>query len=676
MGIEKANAIIQIVGKKRENAKQVTIRDRADGSSGSSSTSTKVREKIRVQKAEPKTCTDENYVPLKLLNIISESDEGPISIEENLRTDQTPKTLKIIQRPYLKTCTSFRYELAQVEGKNTAVLSVINDFDFESVLLDKTININGKDTVFDQEKLKGMSTNDKYEACLIASGILKPNSSGAYELTFPEDDSHYAKSAESFEVAFDAQQSMKIVFGSPIFLGSRYGSDHGWVSNKGIGMDCLKLENVDDAGGYLYTEADVETAKYIDICERGNHVEIRQALKSLGNAPELRKIMEKALEKELINMAEENYKKLQELGSLIKKASDEDELRQYVDEYLDKLLEIKKYVLNPSIEKLQNLLKKRKRAKSDKEREKIDEQIYKLNQQIAYYAKNERKFLTSGLLDKLLENGFSEAAIDIAEFKLKSLHFGNVYAELGRKARKGRGQRISVEKANREIENSLRNYTKRAEEAERIYLAKQGEARFTPEIGSRIEKVIAARDRRWNNDITNIQENLQSCSPTQWGYMKSPARCNNAMRNQSTWLRQAYSRRGRYNQIISRDRQRYDMFSSYEAEGARRRVAELGDEGDNFGGGDFLGSYGANGFYPISSDLNQSPFYDPSSMVGGQPGYGPSVPSFQQPGYMGTMMNGPNPYGSPQQMGGPQYSNPGYMSNQQPMFMQDPYGPR
>lgn len=668
-----SHSLITIVSEKRMSSRPIEVEVRGGDKAVQSSRSGVVG-KSKVKSSGGKSCPDLNYIPLKLLSVISEAEGDPIVIEDNIKTSDSQKKIKITHRPHLKTCTKFKYELVQSEGVNTSAVSVLNEFDFDEFLKDQEITISGKVMSFNSSQLQKMTVNDKYEACLILKGVLKENKEGKFELKWPESDLEYSQSVETFEVSFDGQKTMKVLYGSPGFLGTKYGSQHRWVSGSGLGIDCFKLEDLSEPGVNLYSEADIETSKYLDICERGDHVQIREALKSVGNAPDLRKVLEGALSRELEKMLEDHYTQLQDLGSQIIKAKDEESVASLVKDYSQKLSEVKKYIIAPSIAKLEDLYKKRASEINVDKRESLDQEILELNNIIGTFAKMEGKFKTGKVLDKLLVFGMRGEAEEIAEFQLKSKNYGRVYLESGRGVAKGRDPKIAPEKASKNVERGMFVFSARAKESEKAFNAKQGNATYSQDVGATIRRVTAMRENQFQNDMHKINKNMESCQAMPpLGFMKNPSRCQYAMRNKDHWFKEAYQRRGSYNRMIKSQTDRYERFNAWEQEGQRKRVQESGamDEGGMFfgAGNDSLGTYGMD---YMSSFNNSSYSTDPESMFsmagpGGVPGmpgpYGQQMYN-QNPfagGFSGGMngMNGmmPNAYGQPP-MFGPGQQNP------------------
>ncbi|MBI2521390.1 MAG: hypothetical protein HYV97_13300 [Bdellovibrio sp.] len=578
-------------------------------------------------------CKDEDYVPLKLINLLSQGNTG-IEIEKSIipqANGERPKLRVRAKIPAILSSCIKKLDLEMRTIGNNVVMSYRNNVaDLRTEMsreIGKTYkDLDGVDVTITSEYLAGLSPYQLYESCLVFKGVLKKTTTGQTTLDRTSPGASYASYSVEKDISFDPEQPVKVLYATTNGHANSYGPLHGFdmVSNSPNG--CMKLEELGQDSVYAYTREEARRFRLFEVCRGHDYSAIRATLSSLGNAPELRAIMERALEREGQQEAEKKYRELEELARTITSSTDEESIRDAGGKYLQVLRRIDDLVMKPAIEELKTLLTRRREV-GEEERKVIDKRIKELNDKIGFYSRSSSRFKIGTVIDKLLEFGVKDEAIGIAELKLKSDIYSRVYLD---NRASGRGERLSFTQAESLLQSELKRFETRAVEAERMYLAKTGQRTYTREIGYRIESTRRARDRVWQEDMGRIQNNLQACQRTAFGFMQNPARCNYAQRNMALWQRQAMSRRERFNRNLGAEMGRYERYNSYEIEAQRRLASERTGPGYVSDG---LGSYGM--FEDYSG-------YDPSSMYSMGAGMG-TMGGNPYGGGMGMM--GGNPYG-------------------------------
>jgi hypothetical protein len=610
-----ANAIIHDAGERRERRTPVV-------STPGASTSRSV---ARPTTSARTVCEDSNYMPLQLVSMMSD-DSPAIRITSNVQSGDQDKVVSFQVGNLIKACVDLQAEVTQPES-NTVAVSFKNEFNFESELLGQSVELTaGQPTVLTRELLSSMTMNEKYEACLRKKGILTGYGSGT-KIERPQVDTEYTTvNFNNTAINFNPNEQLKVVYASPLNLGRAYGAAFDNAGEGIGGLTCNVFEEVASQPHYLHSTESVRRHRLMNICQHGTPQELKAAMTSLGNAPDLRGILENAYARQIVSYGDSKAEELETLAREIIDSRDEDSIRQAGRRYADILTDLKTNVQAPAITQLKALIEERRDA-DEARRVVIDARIAELNQLIGSFDKNSRRFRANDVLDKLLEFGFKSEAETIAEYRLNSHFYSRVYMETGRNASRGRGERLSASGAQRNVEQEMTKFSRRAEEAERIYYARSGERQYSLEIQGNIDRVTRNRDRQWQRDMQRIQRYQGYCQRTMFGFMQNPVKCREGQRNSQLWQRQALSRREGYNRSIGRQGARLERYTQYEAEGARARGDANGDPDslDGIGGTSILGSYA---------------LFDDST--GGSYGGGGMDPSMYQmgPNQGGMMMGG------------------------------------
>ena len=262
------------------------------------------------------TCeSDEEYVPLSLVKLMSESGQG-IEIESDISdasVEEDKKTITVKIPSYLGGCSDLKPKIHQDSGSNLVVVTVENKFPLDDYLLGKGKFKKAQNAVprpgvtgvagnpYTQEDLDKMTTTEKFEACMTIKKQLVPNGRGGAQLKWPKRKGYKTTLSESIPVEFTPNKDMKVVFGSPRQASRDYGSAYAWdkVSQVSINnpVKCLSFEEMAEGGKYLFDETDRRYANLQEDCE-GNFLEVMKGLRKVVDFAE-KDLFKQVLEREL-----------------------------------------------------------------------------------------------------------------------------------------------------------------------------------------------------------------------------------------------------------------------------------------------------------------------------------------------------------------------------------------
>lgn len=613
-------AVIHNPGERTERA-----RPRIGGTAGS--VRTIESPVISSTRTQGRRCDDGRYLPLGLFGQISNF-LPPFEIEKDIQIGRDSNKIRVGLSQYISNCLELDYKADTING--ATVIYILNEFDYSPILLGQEVEVApGQMKTFTAADLESMSENDKYEACLRKQGVLK---NFGTETTLDR-----SAGSTSVDAYFDVPISgpitgaHKVLFGSPQGIGREYGAAYSYDQRTVNPDRCFLLEEVDERPFYAFSTDDARRQELLQVCQNGEPAELRAAIESTGNAPDLQRILGEAYDASMTRTMDTKLEELEELAKEIIDSRDEDELRQLGRRYSDIIKDLTSNVVDPLKDRLKTLMEERTDA-DDTRRTEIDDQVFEINSTLGKYSEKVRRYRAGDVIDRLLEYGFSSEASDVAEFTLNSRFLSRVYrGNSTRESRRGRAPSISLSSAESSINRGMRDFEARANESERVYYARSGQRTYTPEIQSRISRASQSRDRQWQRDIQRIQSYQQYCQVNMFGFMNNTARCQHGRRNQNVWYRQALARRGSYDTSIQRHSTQLERYSQYEAEG-RRYLDARGESGyweqnvlgsygmfDDGMGGAGSGAYNAN-MYQMGPQMNpfQSQYNTyPGAMGGG-----------------------------------------------------------
>lgn len=486
---------------------------------------------------ETRSCSDGNKFPLRALQMLTESGEG-ISVSGFNHADGQKKiTLSIPE--YIKACSNFKFEVIQNPSNGNVGVSVVNEFDFEAHYKEKNWEVPSSFT--------RMSAYERYEDCLKREGILVTGENGL-SIKRPEYKERNYGTTVSAPIEldyFDETKPLSVYFGSPKFLGKEYGPAYKLRDAEVLGDNCLRVEDIDEEGGVLYSSGEAERARLMNICSSGNYDAIRAALNSLGNAHELRSTLESALGKAASDRASEIYERLSAIEDLFKPSKEdmaegrsvgvsERQAKALGREYGNLLSELNDIVYTPSMRKLNELLQKRELETNDDKVDEIDEQIKNLNELVGAFNKDHHKESRLGnVYNGLKEYNLQNEAEKIEGFRLKSEFGGRIYE--GRNDSR-RGKALTIQDADEQIKKKIEYFKETVmKDWDDIYLAKEGNASPVRAAQRRMNSQVARLSSDYQKYQKSEYENYQKyCGRTWYGTVKNPSRCNYFVRGQAS----------------------------------------------------------------------------------------------------------------------------------------------
>lgn len=595
----------------------------------------------------------QGYVSLNFLrNIVDPSVSSPNELKV---TEVSPGNYKVEIPKHIKACTDLQFEVTKAQ--NNYFVRVKNNYEFtpSNVPLEPG------------EDFNNLTFDEKYYRCIEKKGLLK---NGAFDRLKAEQTGEvsYGLNSNPFSVDIgDGSKSVSVYFGSA--KASAYGTawDAGNVSPKPSGWSCVTYENLGDDTQRLYTSVkDRVYDRALRVCETESAEQILEELSRLressaGNFRDLERILEQAFEKAQDKRVEEIYARMTEIEDAMKPGEDGELISEgmatdYAKEYSALAKEISKIVIQPSTQRVVDLLKIRDNSNKDE----IDAQIKELNEKVQEFSK--RNFDKLGFVyDVMKEYALTDEARDIEGLRLASHHYGRLYK--GKEDE--RGSQLNLDT----IEDRVKNLITRFESDH----LKDWQANYATKRGSRAPiratiREIRERRSRMDRDYQRFQkqelENTRKyCSANMIGSMRNPVRCRSWMEGRDRRMQSMLNRRSR---DLSFLRTRTDQYSTYMTnyEDFRMRQEELRSNTDPF---QFYGSsnyfndfdiYGNTNDY--SSDFGwqysmQGPAQSPMMpmMSSGPPMMGPSMmrgpasSPFSQPMPQQGFMSQPNPFATP-----------------------------
>jgi hypothetical protein len=471
-----------------------------------------------------------------------------------------------------------------------------------------------------------MSGNDKYEDCLKREGIIVQSDNG-YSMVRPDyKEQNYATTISQPAVLqhFDEKKPMSVFFGSPRFLGREYGAAFRFQENELVGDQCLRLEDVKEDGGALYTKRDAEEARLFDICQNGNYDAIKAALNSLGNAPELRRTLEIALQRAADERATQIYDRLGAIedrfrpnpedrkdGKLV--GVTEKQARTLAREYGDLLKELNDVVYTPSINKIEELLKEKEQvATTEKRSEQIDDEIRALNERIGQFSKRSESQL-GAVYNGLREYSLGDEAKKIEGFRLKSSTFARVYDG----KRDKRGPPLTVTDANETIIKQLKRFENEViKDWDDAYLAKQGSDAPVRAAERQIQTAYGKIQSEYQKYVQTEQSEYKRYCSTNWiGGVQNPARCQRWQQGQQARQKKYLQSRERRLKQVQAQSNRAQALTGYYEDAQRRIAAETEYSSDPYG---IYDTFGGGDFYSNLGGLSNQNFGMMTNMMGGQ----------------------------------------------------------
>ena len=584
----------------------------------------------------------QGYVGLNFVrNIVDPSVSSPnelkvVEVSDGNYRVEVPK--------YIKACTDLQFEVTK--ANNNYFVRVKNNYEFtpENV------------AVREGEAFGNLSFDEKYYRCVEGKGLLKNESFDRVKAEQVGEIS-YGITSNPFAVDVgDGSKSVSVYFGSAKATAYGVAWDAGRVSPKPSGWSCVAYENLGENTQRLYTSGkDRVYDRALRVCETESAEQILEELSRLrgssaGNFRDLERILEQAFEKAQDKRVDEIYARMTEIEDAMKPGADGEKIsesfaQEYAKEYSALSKEISRIVIQPSTQRVVDLLKIRNNSNKDE----IDAQIKVLNEKVQAFSK--RNFDKLGFVyDVLKEYSLTEEARDIEGLRLASHFYGRVYQG----TEDARGKSMSLKDATDKVENLIQSFeNNRLKDWQASYATRRGSKAPIQAAMREIRERKSRMDRDYQRFQRTEQQNAQKyCGRNMIGQMKNPVRCRSWTAGRERRQRSVLNRRSRDLTFL---RSRTDQYSTYMTnyEDFQQRQVELQSDSDPFR---FYGSSDFNTDYDIYGSPNDysgdmSWMYSMQNPMSGQsqnpmmrqPAGQPQIfsPGFSQPG----MMQGPQNQG-------------------------------
>lgn len=477
----------------------------------------------------------------------------------------TPGVYEVKMDKYFSTCTDLEFEVRKVDSNY--FVRVKNKFHFDES------NV----TVKDGEDFNKLSDDEKYYRCLEKKGML---SNGGFNWGKAEQTSGivYGTSSQPFGVDVgEGHESVSIYYASP--LATQYPKDFpaGNISPKPSDWGCTAYENFNQkTEKRLFTShRDKVYDRAMQVCQTQSAEKILAELSRLressaGNFRALEKVLEQAFDKAQEKRVDEIYKRMSAIEDKMKDKKDlsRDDIKDLGGEYSKLSLELNKIVVQPSMKRIEGLLKDRKDA-SEKQKKVIDEQIKKLNDKIARFSKEHpdpSKGSISKVYDRLQEQGLVDDARNIEGLRLASHFYGRVYDRHGKVGDNDkRGRALTMKKAANKIRSKMGEFErKELHNWEEAYAVKSGDK--SPLKNA--QRDVQSEYRRMQKDAQTFQQKeyqytMQYCGNNMLGMQKNPYRCNQWMSGQQQRYKQFQTIMGHHQNYINMRANNYQQYLGY-----------------------------------------------------------------------------------------------------------------
>lgn len=469
----------------------------------------------------------EKYFPLSFFNEISRDENAGIQIQK--KTGSNKILVKI--PPIINVCGQFTPEFRQ--DKNTKNVTVL--MKLYGTKKEKVTNEKGETVV--KETKDTLLTHQEFEECLSEAGIFKDN-----KIDWDKVPSNgYSESLSSFDYDFDkkkdAKKTVSITYGYP----KSYESANGYKplfdfdnSATVLGESCMRAEMVADKKLYLNEGTDVLIEKLNAACDSGIAQEIAAARRSIGNAEALNDIADKlraeldvgyliAVKKD-VDRIDVDMKKIEDKLNKEKDTLDEAGAKKLISKYAELAKELNTLYLDPAIMRLDSLMQKRATIGDDESPEvvKIDEEIKKLNEGIAQFAKRNPTSFASvyGVMEKF---AITDSAKVIEDIRLKSYLYSKVYPG---KTDEKRGKQMTFDMAEKKQYEQLQKFDRTLTDWTDIYLVGQGNTFPIKKVERERQGTIDRMNSRWaayeKKEYTDYNN---YCAVGMLGSVKNPVKC-------------------------------------------------------------------------------------------------------------------------------------------------------
>jgi hypothetical protein len=459
-----------------------------------------------------------------------------------------------------------------------------------------------------------------------------------------------------FDKVKDLKKTLKLSFGYPK---AHQGKD-GYPSPYGVDSSielpsslCMSAEKVASETTYLNKGQDALLEELKATCNSRDAQRIAEARKSIGNAEALKDIAEDIKSKldaaYLVAVKEDVAKIFAEMTKIeddINKNKDMDEAtaKKKTKRYAELAKELDEKFLNPAIYRLDNLMKRYADLEDGDAKSKMADEIKKLNEDIAQFAKRNATSLIN--LYSLMEKyALNDNAKVIEGIRLKSFLYSKVYP--GGSNNDPRGKALTFEDANQKQVRGEQNFDRTLGDWSDVYLVGQGSMVPIRKTEAERQRAVTKMNSRWQQyQQTEYKNYYQYCATGMTGGVKNPIQCQTFLQGVEKRRNLELKRRDKDLAYVKTRNEKLEKmgisYNTYQQKQAERALAE--EDSSPYGS-----SY--SGYETTFEE--RFPQYDPSAL-----------------GSTSAMNTAYNPY--MYQMGGGQQQGGGIMGYQPNMGMQQP----
>lgn len=538
------------------------------------------------------TCTKENndgYLPLGFLYDL-------VDHPQDITLRRTNRNSAIIRVPkHISACIKLDFEFRNVG--NDKIVAVKNAYKFTKEDVG----------VATEDELKAMTIDDRYVACLKTKELLVEKSDGSLEFDGlkAERDGHVTYSAETeFDLGVvDDSKSMKLFFASPKARDYQVAWGDQGVPESPSEWPCLETERFAKEDPYLYvSEEDKLSFSVNQACETRDYETILRELSELktssaGNAQDLIKILEVALEDAKDKRIKSIYDRMEEIERLYSPSREdiaagkltglsETRAKTLGREYGSLLEEVNSILYNPAILEIDRLMTEMDAGVTVEREENIRKRIESLNTQIGEFSKKDARTL-GRVYDGLKEYALTNEALKIEGFRLKSLNFSKVGPG------GGRGRALTIEQADKNIKSTIKRFdTETLKNWEDINLAKSGNNLPIRELQRQSQMNVQRMQRDQAQFVQKeMQQEQKACASNFIGGIRNPMECQRFRAGQQQRVRRFQARQQRQRNALQSAANRATQLEQFYAQAQREMASENSDEFGFYENSDPFGFY-------------------------------------------------------------------------------------
>lgn len=451
---------------------------------------------------------------------------------------------------FLKTVAFYPSEITAVSSGNDKLvvnlpkyISACLDVKFEAEIISNVVFLRMKNisTELDSSTAGESKTmSEKYFACLEGKGYITGEGQIDYAKAETEGAINYG-GPETINIDMgEMDESKYLVFGSTRVTDYPHSNKNERLKKSPSSWNCMVYEDFSkkDHSYSIFTSAEDAAERNVrNVCASEDYETMLQELSklrssSLGNAAALREYLEDNIEAVRSIEAKKIYEKLDEIEKSFADARKEgDFLSAEISEekselYVEYLRKLNRVVLQPSISKLDELIKSR----TDENKTEVDKKIKALNENIGLYAKKTPKDL-GPIVEHMKKYALTDEGAAMEGVRLTSLNYRSVY-----KSRKdSRGQPQSMSDAAKSIKKKHAIFEKE--------ILTDWSFDYSTRNGNKLPIISAKRDiQRTKASMLRIARDFQkkeqkngkkSCGRSFTGGVKNPIACKRFMAGRS-----------------------------------------------------------------------------------------------------------------------------------------------